>query len=68
MVKVQIGCAGNVKKVLETSTFDQIFGRKEIKSALHYGDYRAGSTIEIMHQLELIEPVKGHGKGKYRIK
>ena len=41
MVKVQIGCAGNVKKVLETFTFDQIFGRKEIKSALHYGDYRA---------------------------
>lgn len=58
-MKVQIGCAGNVKKVLETFTFDQIFGRKEIKSALHYGDYRAGSTIEIMHQLELIEPVKG---------
>lgn len=60
--------AGNVKEVLETFAFDQIFGRKEIKSALHYGDYRAGSTIEIMHQLELIEPVKGHGKGKYRIK
>ena len=56
------------QKVLEIFTFDQIFGRKEIKSALHYGDYRAGSTIEIMHQLELIEPVKGHGKGKYRIK
>lgn len=60
--------AGNVKEVLETFAFDQIFGRKEIKSALHYGDYRAGSTIEIMYQLELIEPVKGHGKGKYRIK
>ena len=60
--------ARNVKEVLETFVFDQIFGRKEIKSALHYGDYRAGSTIEIMHQLELIEPVKGHGKGKYRIK
>ena len=60
--------ARNVKEVLETFAFDQIFGRKEIKSALHYGDYRAGSTIEIMHQLELIEPVKGHGKGKYRIK
>ena len=56
--------AGNVKEVLETFAFDQIFGRKEIKSALHYGDYRAGSIIEIMHQLELIEPVKGHGKGK----
>ena len=45
--------AGNVKEVLETFAFDQIFGRKEIKSALHYGDYRAGSTIEIMHQLDL---------------
>ena len=43
-MKVQIGCAGNVKKVLETFTFDQIFGRKEIKSALHYGDYRVGGS------------------------
>ena len=60
--------AGNIQEILETFTFHQIFGRKEVKSALHYGDYKAGSTIEIMHQLKLIEPVKGHGKGKYRIK
>ena len=60
--------AGNIKEVIETFECNQIFGRKEVKNALHYGDYKAGSTIEIMHQLKLIEPVKGHGKGKYRIK
>ncbi len=59
--------AKNIKAVLEIFECNQVFGRKEIKNALHYGDYRAGSTIETMHQLKLIEPVKGHGKGKYRI-
>ena len=67
MVKVQIGCAGNVKKVLETFTFDQIFWRKEIKSALHYGDYRAGSTIEIMHQLIREQSVSGQRKKQLTI-
>lgn len=60
--------AGNIKEVLETFTFHQIFGRKEISGALHYGDYRAGNTIKAMQRLNLIEPVKGQGKGKYRIK
>ena len=60
--------AGNIQEVLETFTFDQIFGRKEISGALHYGDYRAGNTIKAMQRLKLIEPVKGQGKGKYRIK
>lgn len=60
--------AGNIQEVLETFTFDQIFGRKEISGVLHYGDYRAGNTIKAMQRLNLIEPVKGQGKGKYRIK
>ena len=60
--------AGNIKEVLETFECNQIFGRKEISGALHYGDYRAGNTIKAMQRLNLIEPVKGQGKGKYRIK
>ena len=60
--------AGNVKEVLETFAFDQIFGRKEIKSALHYGDYRAGSTIEIMHQLEAYRACEGAWKGQIQNK
>ena len=60
--------AGNVNVGLETFTFNQIFGRKEISGALHYGEYKAGNTIKAMQRLKLIEPVKGQGKGKYRIK
>ncbi len=44
--------AGNVKEVLETFAFDQIFGRKEIRGALHYGEYKAGNTIKAMQRLE----------------
>ena len=59
--------AKNIKEVLETFECNQIFGRKEIKNVLHYGDYKAGSTIEAMQQLKLIEPMKGYGRGKYRM-
>lgn len=60
--------AKNVRGVLETFEFNQVFGRKEIKNVLHYGDYKAGSTIEAMQQLKLIEPMKGYGKGKYKLR
>ena len=60
--------ARNINEVLETFEIKQIFGRKEISEELHYGDYKAGNTIKAMQRLDLIERVKGQGKGKYTIK
>ena len=60
--------ARNVREVLQTFELNQVFGRKEISEALHYGDYKAGNTIKVMQRLNLIEPVEGQGKGKYKIK
>ena len=60
--------AGNVKKVVETFDLNQIFGRKEIKKELGYGDYKAGKTIEAMQRLKIVVPVEGKGKGKYILK
>jgi len=60
--------AGNVKKVVETFDFNQIFGRKEIKKALGYGDEKAGKAIEAMQLLKIVVPVEGKGKGKYILK
>lgn len=60
--------AENIKKVIENFEINQIFGRKEIKSELNYGDSKAGKTIEIMLSLNVIKSVEGKGKGKYVLK
>ncbi len=60
--------AGNVKKIIEIFDLNQIFGRKEIKKELGYGDYKAGKAIEAMQSLNIVIPVEGKGKGKYILK
>lgn len=60
--------AGNVKRIIEIFEPNQIFGRKEIKKELGYGDYKAGKAIEAMQMLNIVIPVAGKGKGKYMLK
>ncbi len=60
--------AGNVKRIIEIFDRNQIFGRKEIKKELGYGDYKAGKAIEAMQMLNIAIPVTGKGKGKYMLK
>lgn len=56
----------NVKEIIETFDMNQIFGRKEVKKELGYGDYKAGKAIEAMQLLSIVIPVEG--KGKYILK
>ena len=58
----------NIKKVVGNFQFRQIFGRKEIKDELGYGDSKAGKMIGLMQSLDIIVPVEGKGKGKYILK
>ena len=44
---------------------NRIFGRKEVSEILGYSDRNAGKIIVFMKTLNIIEPVKGKGKGKY---
>ena len=60
--------AENVKKVVEAFDIQQIFGRKEIKNELRFGDSKAGKTIEAMQLLDIVIHVEGKGKGKYIFK
>ena len=55
----------NIKAVIESFSEQEVFGRKEIKEKLGYKDSKAGFLIEKMQELELVEKVKGKGKGKY---
>ncbi len=47
---------------------NRIFGRKEVSEILGYSDRNAGKIIAFMNTLNIIEPVKGKGKGKYIFK
>ena len=60
--------SGNVKEIVEAFDMNQIFGRKEVKKELGYGDYKAGKAIEAMQLLNIVIPVEGKGKGKYILK
>lgn len=45
-----------------------IFGRSIVEKHTGLKASRASELIKIMYEMELIESVKGHGKGKYRFK
>ena len=60
--------AKNINEVIKIFEMDQIWGRKERREELSYGDSKAGKTIEAMQLLDVIDSVKGKGKGKYVLK
>ena len=60
--------AKNINEVIKIFEMDQIWGRKEIREELSYGDSKDGKTIEVMQLLDVIDSVKGKGKGKYVLK
>lgn len=45
---------------------DGIFGRKEIETLIKINNANAGNLIKRLDDLDLIEKVSGHGKGKYK--
>lgn len=42
------------------------FGRSDVEKVLNLKSYRAHEIIKLMQNIDIISPVKGHGKGKYR--
>ena len=42
------------------------FGRRDVEKVLNLKSYRAHEIIKLMQNIDIISPVKGHGKGKYR--
>ena len=44
---------------------DQYFGRSDVVSIIKLKDSSASKFLSKLSELEVIEPVKGHGKGKY---
>lgn len=47
---------------------DNIFGRSFVEKVTDLKSTRASEIIKLMMENDVIEAVKGHGKGKYRFK
>lgn len=45
---------------------EMIFGRSVVEQVTGLGSSRASEIIKLLFEEEMIEPVRGHGKGKYR--
>lgn len=58
----------SIKKLFVHMNFAGIFGRKELMESMSISSTAAGNLIGKMKEAKLIEPLSGHGKGKYRFK
>ena len=55
-------------KLLDKFGFQTIFGRSDVQKILGLKPTRSTELLREMTKQEIIEPVTGHGKGKYRFK
>ena len=56
----------NAKKLFAHMSFDSVFGRNDIMDIVNISITAAGNLINKLKETELIEPVIGQGKGKYK--
>lgn len=48
--------------------FDEVFGRSAVMELLELKGSGASKLLSNLVQADIIEPVSGHGKGKYKFK
>lgn len=60
--------AVRIHKLFEKFGFDEIFRRSEVMELLELKGSGASRLLSNLVQADIIEPVSGHGKGKYKFK
>ena len=60
--------AAHVKLLFERFTYETEFGRSDVMEAIGIKATRAYSLLKELYERDIIEPVTGFGKGKYRFK
>ena len=58
----------HIHRLFEKFGFDEVFGRSAVMELLELKGSGASKLIPNLVQADIIEPVSGHGKGKYRFK
>jgi len=58
----------HIHKLFEMFGFDGVFGRSAVMELLELKGSGASKFLSNLIQADIIEPVSGHGKGKYKFK
>ena len=58
----------NILKLLFDTFKKEVFGNIDLQILLKISKNTATSYIKLLKENDLIEPVSGHGKGKYKFK
>lgn len=58
----------HIHRLFETFGFDGIFGRSAVMELLELKGSGSSKLLSNLVQADIIEPVSGHGKGKYKFK
>ena len=58
----------HIHRLFEKFGFDEVFGRSAVMELLELKSSGASKIISKLVQSDMIEPVSGHGKGKYKFK
>ena len=58
----------HIHRLFEKFGFDEVFGRSAVMELLELKGSGASKLLSDLVQADIIEPVSGHGKGKYKFK
>ena len=58
----------HIHRLFEKFGFDEVFGRRVVMEVLELKASGASKLLSNLVQADIIEPVSGHGKGKYKFK
>lgn len=64
--KFSVRTKANIEKLYESIGDEKFFGRTDVSNICGISYSTAGTLIDKLKKNDLIEDVKGHGKGKYR--
>lgn len=63
-----IKTAAHIRKLFEKFGYDEVFGRSAVTDLLGLKNSSASKLLSNLVQADIIEPVSGYGKGKYKFR
>lgn len=65
---LSVKTANHVRRLFEKFGYDEVFGRSAVMKVIDLKQSGASKLLSNLVQKDIIEPVFGHGKGKYKFK
>lgn len=65
---LSVKTANHVRRLFKKFGYDEVFGRSAVMKVIDLKQSGASKLLSNLVQKDIIEPVSGHGKGKYKFK